>query len=73
MRSAPIVFAVVFALGVGTLPAFAAGQTVTVTGTARKEAKRPYSNYVVRARQVDTGQIAASVPLDGSANFRFTA
>jgi len=72
MRSAPVVFAVVLSLAAGTLPALAAGQTVTVTGTARKEAKRPYTNYIVRARQVDTGQISASVPLDSSANFTFT-
>lgn len=75
MRSAPAIVAVVVSLAVGALPALAAGQggqTVTVTGTARKQAKRPYTNYIVRARQVDTGQIAASVPLDGSANFTFT-
>ena len=72
MRSAPVVLGVVLSLAAGTLPALAAGQTVTVTGTARKEAKRPYTNYIVRARQVDTGQIAASVPLDSSANFTFT-
>jgi len=73
MRSAPVVLVVVVSLTLGaSLSLAAASQTVTVTGTAKKEAKRPYSNYVVRARQVDTGQIAASVPLDGSANFEFT-
>ena len=73
MRSASVVFAVIVSLTLGTSPALAAGsQTVTATGTAKKEAKRPYTNYIVRARQVDTGQIAASVPLDGSANFEMT-
>ena len=73
MRSAPVVLAVVVSLTLGTSPALAAAsQTVTVTGTAKKEAKRPYTNYTVRARQVDTGQIAASVPLDAAANFAFT-
>src|SRR5436190_19380117 len=73
MRSATLVIAVVVSLTLGTSPAVtAASQAVTVTGTAKKEAKRPYTNYVVRARQVDTGQIAASVPLDGAANFAFT-
>lgn len=75
MRNAPAaVVAIVLSLAIGTFPALAAGQaaqTVTVTGTAKK-AKRPYSNYIVRARQVDTGQIAASVPLNGSAGFTFT-
>src|SRR6478735_2808304 len=73
MRSAPLVLAVVVSITLGTSPALtAASQTVTVNGTAKKEAKRPYTNYVVRARQVDTGQIAASAPLDGTANFVFT-
>ena len=73
MRSAPVVLAVVVSLTLGTSASLAAAsQTVTVTGTAKKEAKRPYGDYVVRARQVDTGQIAASVPLDGSANFELT-
>ena len=73
MRRAYVVGVVVFSLVLGHWsPLAAAAQTVTVTGTARKEAKRPYSNYTVRARQVDTGQIAASVPLDGTANFAFT-
>jgi hypothetical protein len=73
MRSTPVVVLVVVSLALGSSPAWAAAsQTVTVTGTAKKEAKRPYTNYLVRARQVDTGQIAASVPLDGSANFEMT-
>ena len=73
MRSAPVVLAVVVSLTLGASPSLAAAsQTVTLTGTAKKEAKRPYTDYIVRARQVDTGQIAASVPLDGLANFAFT-
>lgn len=46
-----------------------ARQTITVSGTAKKEAKRPYTSYSVRARAVADGSIAASVPLDGSAGF----
>ena len=73
MRSTSVGVAVIVSLALGTSPLWAAAsQNVTVTGTAKKEAKRPYTNYVVRARQVDTGQIAASAPLDGSANFEFT-
>ena len=73
MRSTPDVVAVDVSLALGTCPAWAAARpTVPGTGTAKKEAKRPYTNYVVRARQVDTGQIAASVPLDSAANFAFT-
>jgi hypothetical protein len=63
----------VLSILLGNWPALAAaGQTVSVSGTARKEAKRPYTDYIVRARQVDSGQIAASTPLDGAANFAFT-
>jgi hypothetical protein len=73
MGSALRVVGVVVSIALGTSPILtAAAQTVTVTGTAKKEAKRPYTSYIVRARQVDTGQIAASVPLDGSAGFAFT-
>jgi len=73
MRSTSVGVAVIVSLALGPSPLWAtASQNVTMTGTAKKEAKRPYTNYVVRARQVDTGQIAASAPLDGTANFVFT-
>jgi hypothetical protein len=72
MKLKPIV-ASTLAIAVATLPvAFAGGRqaaTITLTGTARKEAKRPYPNYSVRARLVADGSIAASVPLDGTAGF----
>lgn len=64
-----VTLAVVLACFAGPL-AFAqqpsAGQ---IAGTAKDEAKKPYSNYVVRARVVNTGVIAATVPLDDSAKF----
>jgi hypothetical protein len=58
----------------GSGPAFASSSqgAVSLSGTARKEAKRPYTDYIVRARQVDSGAIAASMPLDGGGNFMFT-
>ena len=43
--------------------------TIIVTGTARKEAKRPYTDSSVRARSVADGSIAISVPLDATAGF----
>lgn len=43
--------------------------TITVSGTAKKEAKRPYPDYYVRARLVSDGTIGMAVPLDGSAQF----
>ncbi|HJR59665.1 MAG TPA: hypothetical protein VJ813_09715 [Vicinamibacterales bacterium] len=43
--------------------------TIIVTGTARKEAKRPYTDNSVRARSVADGTVAMSVPLDATAGF----
>jgi hypothetical protein len=42
---------------------------IIVTGTARKEAKRPYTDSSVRARSVADGTVAMSVPLDATAGF----
>lgn len=48
----------------------AAGQqTTTIAGTAKDEAKKPYSDYTVRARDVSTGMIAGNVPLNTDGNF----
>ena len=38
-------------------------------GTAKDEAKKPYTDYTVRARDVAQGTIAATVPLDSQARF----
>lgn len=40
-----------------------------ITGTATKEAKKPYTSYSVRARNVQSGAIAATIPLDPQGNF----
>jgi hypothetical protein len=62
-------------LTVGLLAAFtssmAAGaqQTATVSGTAKKEAKKPITDYSVRARNVQQGQIGGTSPLDSDGNF----
>ncbi len=40
-----------------------------LAGTAKNEAKQPFSDYVVRARAVATATIAATAPLDGEAKF----
>jgi hypothetical protein len=48
----------------------AAGQqTATIAGTAKDEAKKPYTDYTVRARDVSTGMIAGNVPLNTDGNF----
>ncbi len=40
-----------------------------LAGTAKDEAKKPYTDYEVRARSVVTGQVAATSPLDADAKF----
>lgn len=48
----------------------AAGQqTATIAGTAKDQAKKPYADYTVRARDVSTGMIAGNVPLNTDGNF----
>jgi hypothetical protein len=70
MRLQRVVAAALAASFIGMPTAFADGrQLITVSGTARKEAKRPYTAYYVRARQVSDGSIGMAVPLDASANF----
>jgi hypothetical protein len=44
----------------------------SISGTAEKEAKKPFPNYSVRARNVVAGTIGASVPLDPQGNFALT-
>lgn len=47
-----------------------AGQSSgTLGGTAKDEAKKPYTDYTVRARNVQQGTIATSAPLDTDAKF----
>src|SRR5215203_4364896 len=40
-----------------------------ISGTASKEAKKPYTDYSVRARHAQLGSIAATIPLDPQGNF----
>jgi hypothetical protein len=44
-------------------------QNAAISGTARKEAKKPYTDFSARARNVQDGQIAGTVLLDQDANF----
>lgn len=41
----------------------------TISGSADKEAKKPYTEYTVRARNVQSGSIASTVPLDDKGKF----
>ena len=61
--------AVAFALASATALMAAGQQTATLAGTAKDEAKKPYADYTVRARDVSTGMIAGNVPLNTEGNF----
>jgi hypothetical protein len=67
-----LAMAVAFALASGAAQTalLAAGQqTATIAGTAKDEAKQPYADYSVRARDVMTGMIAGTTPLTTNATF----
>jgi hypothetical protein len=62
--------AVAIASGASAITVAAGGQrSALVTGTAKNEAKKPYTDYQVRARNVEQGQIGGVTPLDGQGNF----
>ena len=53
-------------------PRFAAAQekTAAIRGKA-KEVAKPYSQFVIRARNIDSGQLIAEAPLDDTAQYLF--
>lgn len=62
--------ALALAMVLSTTPAaLLAQQSTTLSGTAKDEAKKPFSDYTARARDVNTLAIGASVPLDPQGNF----
>lgn len=70
--------ALALALGLagGTLPivlSAAPQDNGVIAGKATDEAKKPYSDYTVRLRDVVTGQIATTVPLNAQGRFSFSA
>jgi hypothetical protein len=73
MKSHRIVaIAIAFALASGAAHTalLAAGQqTATIAGTAKDEAKKPYTDNTVRARNSENGQIAGTTPLGADGNF----
>ena len=73
MKSHRIVaVAVAFALASGAAQTalLAAGQqTATIAGTAKDEAKKPYTDNTVRARDTAQGTIAGTAPLNTEGNF----
>ena len=68
--------ALMAALTVGSAPALVRAQgqgqgNGAVGGKATDEAKKPYSDYQVLLRDIATGQVVATVPLDPQGLFSF--
>jgi hypothetical protein len=62
--------AIVMALG--SVPALAQ-QIGTIAGKATDEAKQPYSDYAVQLRDVSTGQVVNTLPLNVEGKFSFAS
>ena len=56
------IVAVALAAAIAAVPMLAqqAPPSVTISGIAKKEAKKPYTDYTTRARNVQTGEIAGT-------------
>lgn len=61
--------AVVFATSMMQSAGAGAQSLGTISGTADKEAKKPYTDFSVRARNVQAGSIASTVQLDAEGKF----
>lgn len=61
--------ALAFALAGGGAQTSLLAQSVAISGTAKDEAKTPYTDYSVRARETDKGQIAGTATLDTTGAF----
>ena len=69
-QTTALALAVAFAAAVIAPPAVLMAQGPgNISGKADKEAKKPYTDYTVRARHVQLGSIAATIPLDPQGNF----
>ena len=68
-----VAMAVAAAMAAVPILAQQAPPTVTISGIAKKEAKKPYTDYTTRARDVQTGVIAGTATnADPDANFTIT-
>jgi hypothetical protein len=67
-----VAIALAFTLAASATPALFAQQSTTLSGTAKDEAKKPYTDYQVRARDVKAGTIAQTIALDPQGNFSLT-
>jgi hypothetical protein len=59
-------------IGLGAVPALAQQVAGTIAGKASDEAKQPYSDYAVQLRDVASGQVVNTLPLNLQGQFSFT-
>jgi hypothetical protein len=70
MRTITFGLALAIAGGLALAPVAAAGrQNGVISGTAAAEAKQPYSQYVIRARDVSNNTIPQATSLDANGQF----
>jgi hypothetical protein len=67
MKMRMMAIGVAFAMATGAAQLLA--QSASIGGTAKDEAKKPYTDYTVRARDLSQGSIASTTALDTSGNF----
>lgn len=68
-----VAIALAFTLASTAVPtALMAQQSTSLAGTAKDEAKKPFTEYSVRARDVKAGSIAGTIPLDAQGGFSLT-
>ena len=68
-----VAIALAFTLASTVVPtALLAQQNTSLAGTAKDEAKKPFTEYSVRARDVKAGSIAGTIPLDAQGGFSLT-
>jgi hypothetical protein len=73
MRTQRIVASIlVVIIGLGAVPALAQQAAGTIAGKATDEAKQPYSDYAVQLRDVASGQVVNTLPLNVQGQFSFT-
>jgi hypothetical protein len=70
-QTVALALAIAFGTGMTMQPVLRAGapDAGNITGTAKKEARRPFTDYSVRARNVQLGVIGATTKLDQDGNF----
>lgn len=64
--------ALAFVMAIGAAPALAQQTAGTIAGKAVDEAKQPYSDFAVQLRDVVSGQVVNTLPLNVQGQFSFT-